>query len=85
MANGSNHGECTLKQNISEVHTKTAQVVLMTSCDRLVINKPVPGCARIASHCLLTISLLQVVNRLVSSCLPKLVIHRLAASYFNKL
>ena len=36
-----------------------------------------------ACDSLLTTSLLQVVNRIVASCLLKLVIHMLAASCFN--
>ena len=54
---------------------------LFTTC----YNKPMLGCIRTACDSLVTTSLLQVVNRLVSSWLSKLVIHRLAASCFTKL
>ena len=40
---------------------------LLTSCNRLVINKPIFECVRMACDSLLTTSLLQVVNRLVVS------------------
>ena len=55
---------------------QNVQVVasLLTSCNRLVINKPISGCVRMSRDSLLTTSLLQVVDRLVASCLSKLVI-----------
>ena len=40
---------------------------LLTSCNRLVINKPISGCVRMACDNLLMTSPLQVVNRLVAS------------------
>ena len=45
----------------------------------------ISGSVRVACDSLLTTGMLQVVNRLVASWLSKLVIHRLAASCFNKL
>ena len=52
----------------------------LTSCNRFVINKSISGCVRMACDGLLTTRLLQAVNRLVASCLSRLVVHRLAAS-----
>ena len=55
---------------------KIAQVVTsqLTSCNRLVMNKPKSGGVRMAGDSLLTTSLLQVVNRRVASWLSKFVI-----------
>ena len=39
--------------------------LILTSCNRLVINKLISGCVRMAWDSLLGTSLLQVVNRLV--------------------
>ena len=38
---------------------------LLTSCYRLVVNKPISGCVCMACNCLLTINLLQVNKFLV--------------------
>ena len=58
---------------------------LLPSFHRLVKNRLISGCVRMACDSLLTTGLLQDVNRLVPNWLSKLVIHRLAASCFNKL
>ena len=55
---------------------------LLTSCNRLAINKPISGCVCLACDSFLTTSLLQAVNRRVASLLSKLVILRCV---FNKL
>ena len=53
----------------SPIIIKNANVTanLLTSCNRLVINKPIFECVRMACDSLLTTSLLQVVNRLLVS------------------
>ena len=50
-----------------------------------ISRNPVSGCVPMSCDNLLTTSLLEVVNRLVASELPKLVINRLVASFRNKL
>ena len=49
---------------------KNAQVAtsLLTTWNKLVVNKPISGCVRMACDSLFTTSLLQVVNRLDASC-----------------
>ena len=49
---------------------RNAQVAtsLLTTWNRLVINKPISGCVRMACDSLFTTSLFQVVNRLDASC-----------------
>ena len=59
-----------LQSILRHIYTdKTAQIAtsLLTSCNRLVINKPISGCVRVACDSLLTTSLLPVVNRFVAS------------------
>ena len=50
-----------------------------------ICRNPVSGRVPISCDNLMTTSLLEVVNRLVASELPKLVINRLVASFRNKL
>ena len=53
---------------------------LLTSCNRLVINKPISGCVRMAYDSFMTTSLLQVVKRLGANSFSNFVIHKFAAS-----
>ena len=74
--------------SLNNTATSPKTVKLQQVCWHLaiaLINKPISRCIRKAWDSSLTKGLRQVVNRLVGSWLSKLVIHRLAASCFNKL
>ena len=70
------------------MHTQPETCKLQQVCYHFATtcyNKWISGCVCISCDSLLATSLLQVFNRLVASWSSKLVIHRLAASCFNKL
>ena len=58
-----------LQQEATSHVSENAQfaATLLTSCNKVVINKSISECVRMACDILLTASLLQIVNRLVTS------------------